>query len=316
MRSKRFIFLIFILLTATIITSCVDRVVAKKHTADILKMKDGTKISGVIVQDNQNSPFIQIVESSSDILKLVKRSKINIIGYADLIILKNEELITGSFEMDIIKVEKADEENNIIEVETGNIKEVHFNPEGNDQIVKNNNEKVIGKILDEKLDVVTKAGYRAIQKNQINMIIMRGTVKEEEQNIEDIWNEIVNNIGFHNVIPKSTEGRKDNGWLYTLIGVLVVFAALILMVIAFLLMKYVKGNKDKTKTKKQDKTAKTTQKGELPEEIVTAIALTLTLHEGGEKLRLTFDRNKTSSYNWAYSGRMDNAQRAEFQRGW
>ncbi len=316
MNNKRFIFLIVIILIVLLLTSCVDRVVATKHTSDVLKMKDGTKISGIIVQDSQNSPFIQIVESSSDILKLVKRSKINLIGYADLIIMKDEEVTTGSVEMDSIRVENKDGADEIIEVETESIKEIRFSNDGNDQIIKENNENINGKILDEKIQVVTKSGFRNIRKNQLDIIILRGTVKEEEQEIKDLWNELFGDIGFHNVITVDAEGRKRNGWLYTLIGVLVVFAALTLMVIAFLLMKYVKGEKTKSETKKQVKVSKKGQNGELPEEIVTAIAMTLNLHEGGEKLKLTFDRNKTSSYNWAYSGRMDNAQRAEFQRGW
>jgi hypothetical protein len=279
-------------------------------------MNDGTKIKGIIIPGDPQSPLIQIIELSSDSLKFVKRSKINTIGYSDLLIMKDGDMNTGSVEIDKLKVEKAQDAKEIVEVNPEEIKEIHFNTEDYDLILLQDEQRIRGNIQRDDFDVVTKSGPKKIQTNQFNMIVMRGTVKDEEQSIEELWNNLTSNMGIKNVVPETSDGRKDNGWLYTLIGVLVVFAGLILMLIAFLLMKYIMGGKEKTKDKQGVKVAKTPLKGEIPGDVISAIALTLALHEGGEKLKLTFDREKTASHNWAYSGRMDSAQRAEYQRGW
>jgi hypothetical protein len=309
-------FLILILIILLFTASCIQRITASKYTTDILKMNDGTKIKGIITPGDPQSPFIQIIEDSSDSLKLVKRSKITSIGYSDLIIMKDGDYNSGSIEVDKLKVEKAGNTKEIIEIAPEDIKEIHFNIEENDLILLQDEQRIRGNIQQNTFDVVTKTGHKKIQTNKINLIVMRGTIIEKDQSIEESWNELAGNIGIKNVVPESSDGRKVNGWLYTLIGVLVVFAALILMLIAFLLMKYIRGKKDKTKDKQGVKLAKTPLKGDIPEDVISAIALTLALHEGGEKLKLTFDREKTASYNWAYSGRMDSTQRAEFQRGW
>ncbi|MFW5799879.1 MAG: OadG family protein [Spirochaetota bacterium] len=269
-------FILIIISVLFVFSSCANEKNATKYTQDIVILKDGSQIKGLI-PPQQNLPYLQVITEDGT-SKYIDKQKIKEVKNTDKIYLKDGTLVIGSIE-DMIKVKEDD--------------------------------KTV-----EKVKIILKDGsVKTIPSTQIQNIQKTGTKKPEQLNPIEQFNEMTGNMGPDNIISKREDGKVDNGWLYTLIGILSVFAALTLMLIAFLLMKFVKPEEKKKeeesfKEKTATKVAKGTEDGITPE-IVTAISMAINLTEES-KVILTIDRKKSKSSNWAYAGWVENSERSDF----
>lgn len=162
--------------------------------------------------------------------------------------------------------------------------------------------------------VLSNGAVKRIKKTEDLIIERTGTKKKAEINPIDELMKIWEDMGVKNIVSTNDEGKVNNGWLYTILGVLVVFAALSLMLIAFFLLKFVRGGVKKTAEKTVEITTseKKTKEGGIEPEVISAITLALSLEEDTDEVVLTIDRAKSRCSNWAYAGRMDNASRFDF----
>ncbi len=308
-----------LILTATLITSCVDRLEATKYTIDTLQMKSGKKLRGTILGEDRL--YFTLRDDQHSELKVLLKDDVTSFGKADRIMTKDGGLFLCSVEK--MEMSLENEGGEPVDFNISDVRELIYNEEGKSYMVlTKSGDRLSGQITSDGVGVVTVHGEKQIRPNLISRIMFMGTPKEEDQSISELWNDLAENMGVQNVVPKSDTGRKDNGWLFTLIGILVVFIALAFMVLVFSLMKNLSKEKKKDGRKKGKSKSDSAEnkevglkEGELSPDIVSAIAITLALTEGEEKPKFTFKRDKVSNGSWAYSGRFDSTRKDDFRRG-
>ena len=326
MKKINIILLLIIVLALFLFSSCVRTAEATKYTKDLIRLESGDEVEGIILPDDESyggekyeSTFTKIIVKDGS-TKNISNEKIEYIKYADVIITTNKALRTVSIEKpgasgEITYTPKDGNEKKKIETQT--VKKIVFdNYQGNqDEIHIKSDEILIGNIELDKLLIVNDANLEEeVDIKNVKELILRGDFKERKKSPIEQFEEIREKMGGQNVVTD-----EDNGWLYTVLGVLVVFAALTLMLIAFSLMKFIskpkKGDVTEPEKGEKERRAEAMQKKKderLSPDIITAVCTVLMLSEEDEKTILTINRVKSKAENWSYAGRVQNSQRAEF----
>lgn len=307
---KKIIFILLIIISILIFASCGQQKIATKYVSDIVFKKSGEVVRGVFLTDpNDNSIFITIVLEDGTIKNLNKKDIKNI-GLTDVVILKNGTNIMGSIEIDeeiFTKSIDLDED-----IKLSDISRVKF-IENNKVSITLKSGTTVDCSIDLKNITIIESNYSLteIKASKISSILFRGTPKPKPLNPIELFNQMRKNMGPQNIIQTNPDSDKvENGWLYTIMGISVVFAALSLMVLAFFLMGVF--SKQEKAEKEKIIISNKTDELEISPDIVSAIALTIYLNEETENVILTINREKSKSKNWLLTGIVDNAQRQDF----
>lgn len=313
------------ILALFLFSSCVKTAEATKYTKDLIRLKGGEEITGMILPATEScegekyeSAFTKIILEDGS-TKNVSNNKIEYIKYADVIISAKNSIRTASVENPDVKgtiAYKPKDSDEKKEIETRNVDKILFDhyQRKYDEIYINN-EILVGDVLLDALSIVNEENLEEeIDIKDISEVILRGTIKDPKLNPIQQFDIMSKEMGGQNVVKGG-----DNGWLYTVLGVLVVFAALTLMLIAFSLMKFISKSKKEEEAIKEkaeeEKRAEAMEKKKderLSPNIITAISTVLMLSEEDEKTILTINRVKSKAENWSYAGRVQNSQSAEF----
>jgi Na+-transporting methylmalonyl-CoA/oxaloacetate decarboxylase gamma subunit len=301
----------------------------KIETLDVLKLNDGSQISGMATSVDEKTEIVTDdgkfkIINNADITSREKKLKV---GLSDKVITKDNTYIQGIIDLDgnyeISIIPEVDTKQpfppktTVQTIKVSEIRTIHINAKDAkfDVIIKNDGTQIIGDIENlEEVNVITSGNNKKkIPITEVKQLNFIGTLKFKELDPLQEFEKIKAHMGAKNIVQTSPTGEVSNGYLFSAIGMLVVFIGLVIMVIVFTILNLFSRKSKATVDKKKDNKPIAIKVPEgLSPELVSAIAVTINLAEEESNVILTINREKSTCSNWAYSGRVENAQRAHF----